>query len=145
MAPSATDVAVDEQNADEICASESTADDDDACVLENIEIDGDIVFDGTRVVKLVGTAITGEATIIGAESVVITGSDVQGDLEMLANADAVVTKTSIGATLTLDGGKHGTISGSTVHGDLNCSGNGKVEGEGNAVSGSAVNQCAGID
>ncbi|PFG29251.1 hypothetical protein [Paramicrobacterium agarici] len=144
LAPSATDVAVDEQNADEICEAESASGDADTCVLKNTEIEGSIVFDGTRVVKLINTTVTGEAKIIGAESVVVTDSDVAGDLEMLANTDAVVTTSTVGATLTVDGGKSGTVSANEVHGDLNCSGNGAVKGEGNAVSGSAANQCAAL-
>ncbi|WP_166982274.1 hypothetical protein [Paramicrobacterium fandaimingii] len=142
LAPSATDVAVGEQNAEELCAAESSSGSDDVCVLEDTQIDGTIVFATQRVVKLIGATVTGSASITGADNVVVTDSAVDGDLEMAGNVDAVVAHNSVGATLTVDGGKHGTIDDNTVDGDLNCTGNGKVEGSGNRVSGTAASQCA---
>lgn len=144
LAPSATDVAVGEQNAEELCAAESSSGSDDVCVLENTEIDGNIVFATQRVVKLIGATVTGAASITGADSVVVTDSTVEGDLEMAGNVDAVVSQNSVGASLTVDGSKHGTVENNTVAGDLNCTGNGAVEGTGNSVSGAAASQCASV-
>ncbi|WP_336644783.1 hypothetical protein [Microbacterium sp. USHLN186] len=132
-------------SAEQLCAEQSVADEDDVCVLEGASVTGDLSFTGFQVVKLIGVTVDGSVTVdAGAQQVVVTDSTVTGDVTATARGGVVVKLSTIGGALEIAGGRNATLVKNTVGGDLRCADGVQANGDGNTVTGTVTGTCARV-
>lgn len=132
-------------SAEQLCAEQSVADEDDVCVLEGATVTGDLSFTAFQVVKLIGVTVDGSVTVdAGAQQVVITDSTFTGDVTAAAHGGLVVKLSAIGGALDIAGGRNATLVKNTVAGDLRCADGVQANGDGNTVTGTVTGTCSRV-